>query len=223
MDTIRRHVPDLLQRFAPEVLETERFATAEGKTRVLPGQFGGPADAYRHMLWVAELSRRIGATRALAIAEMNELNSWLEMHSERLGGRQVSPSNTPEARRMDRHNNRLAPVLGERASSTAEVVENVRRAIERARAYGGTGQGDTAYWLPRREWQPQAETTDWPDINRRPIEAEKHYRDYPGRDAPSYHQRSDADADGAGGPVQVAAHMRNGHPVQAHTRALPAG
>jgi hypothetical protein len=41
----------------------------------LPGQDQGPADAYRHLVGVAELSRRVGPVQAAAMAERNEWES----------------------------------------------------------------------------------------------------------------------------------------------------
>ena len=84
--------------------------------------FAEKADAYRHLVGVAELSRRAGPLLAAAMAERNEWASTEAMLRSILGGRPVAASNTPAARSMDRHNNLLAVGMGATAKSTEEVV-----------------------------------------------------------------------------------------------------
>ena len=40
----------------------------------LPGRENGPADAYRHMLWAAELARNYGYVIAKSITTMHEID-----------------------------------------------------------------------------------------------------------------------------------------------------
>lgn len=112
--------------------QVRRFAEFEAERSGLPGQDQGPADAYRHLVGVAELSRRVGPLTAAAMAERNEWGSTEAMLRAILDGRPVAPSNTPAARRMDRHNNLLAVGIGATASSTEEVVMRARTMMEQA-------------------------------------------------------------------------------------------
>lgn len=57
------------RRIADEVAE---FANAEAAASGLPGHVNGPRDAYRHLVGVGELSRRIGVIPASILAEYNE-------------------------------------------------------------------------------------------------------------------------------------------------------
>lgn len=77
------------------------FASKEAVASGLPGQDQGPADAYRHLLGIAELSRRVGPALAFAMAEKNELDSTSAMWGSIFRSRQIAPSNMPAARRMD--------------------------------------------------------------------------------------------------------------------------
>ena len=123
------------------------FANDEAAASRLPGQDQGPADAYRHLVGVAELSRRAGPLLAAAMAERNEWASTEAMLRSILGGRPIAPSNMPAARRMDRHNNLLAVGIGARARSTEDVVMRVRSMMERAiETTGGSGRGNSPYW-----------------------------------------------------------------------------
>jgi hypothetical protein len=45
-----------------------RMAISEAGSANLPGKDGGPYDAYRHILWTAEMTRRYGETTARALA-----------------------------------------------------------------------------------------------------------------------------------------------------------
>lgn len=112
--------------------EVRDFAEAEATASRLPGQDQGPADAYRHLVGVAELSRRAGPLLAAAMAERNEWTSTEAMLRSILGGRPIAPSNMPAARAMDRHNNLLAVGIGARARSAEDVVMRVRSMMERA-------------------------------------------------------------------------------------------
>ncbi len=88
--------------------EVRDFAEVEATASRVPGQDQAPADAYRHLVGVAEPSRRAGPLLAAAMAERNEWASTEAMLHSILGGRPIAPSNMPAARAMDRHNNLLA-------------------------------------------------------------------------------------------------------------------
>ncbi len=49
------------------IAEVSGFAEAEARRSHLPGWTNGPADAYRHLLVVGELTRRLGPIPATAI------------------------------------------------------------------------------------------------------------------------------------------------------------
>ena len=123
------------------------FAREEARSSGLPGQAEGPADAYRHLVGVAELTRRTGPLLAFAMAERNEQNSWVAMMNSIFDSRTIARTNTPAACTMDRRNNTLAAGIGARASSTEDVVLRVRSMMERSiETTGGSGVGNTPYW-----------------------------------------------------------------------------
>ena len=78
--------------------QVSTFARREAESPGLPGQAEGPADAYRHLLGVAELSRRTGPLLAFAMAERNEQDSFEAMLWSILRGRPIARTNTPAAR-----------------------------------------------------------------------------------------------------------------------------
>lgn len=134
------------ERLRAVAVQVRNFATREAELSGLPGQAEGPADAYRHLVGVAELSRRTGPLLAFAMAEQNEQNSWVAMMNSIFDSRTIAPTNMPAARRMDRRNNRLAVGIGARASSTEDVVRRVRSMMERSiETTCGSGRVDTPY------------------------------------------------------------------------------
>ena len=197
------------------------FAEKEAGLSQLPGQDQGPADAYRHLVGVAELSRRAGPLMAAAMAERNEWESTEAMLRGILDRRPIPQSNTPAARRMDRHNNRLAVGLGATAQSTEEVVMRARRMMEHAiQTEGGSGAGNTPTWRPSRFWSDSASLADWspeswPDL----AEADHLARYRAGVARPDLPER---ESTATGGPVQVRPYVRDGHSVSGHTRSSPA-
>ncbi len=116
----------------------------------LPGREDGPADAYRHILWAAELTRRFGEKRARELLGLHEL--------EGLADRQA-----PDAAAMDRSNNEIGVALGAGARKWGDVVSAARRVLSGS-ARDGSGmwqQGirtdDTlapvaARWLAEERW-----------------------------------------------------------------------
>jgi hypothetical protein len=108
------------------------FAMEEMRRSRLPGGQFGPADAYRHMIGVAELTRRFGALPAYAAAEYNEFRSLAHGVNRTLHGEEEAASQTPAARAMDRHNNGIGLRIGARAATPEEVVAAARAEIERA-------------------------------------------------------------------------------------------
>lgn len=146
------------ERIAREVAE---LALAEMRASKLPGQFGGPADAYRHMIGIGELTRRLGVLPAYAISEANELRSERAGHAAGRAGRAVPPANTPEAIRMDRHNNMIGLGIGQEALTFEDVVAAARAQTDRA-GTNGAGLAGRPTWLPESRWQDNPETPNWP-------------------------------------------------------------
>ncbi len=122
-----------LRAIAGEVAD---FAAEEARQSQLPGLDQGPGDAHRHLVGVAELSRRLGPARAYAIAEGNELRSFGAMLRSVATGQPFAPSHTLAVRRMDRHTNKLALWIGARADSRSQATSRAsaaRKAGSKAR------------------------------------------------------------------------------------------
>lgn len=201
--------------------QVRRFAEFEAERSGLPGQDQGPADAYRHLVGVAELSRRVGPLTAAAMAERNEWGSTEAMLRAILDGRPVAPSNTPAARRMDRHNNLLAVGIGATASSTEEVVMRARTMMEQAiQTKGGSGAGNTPAWRPSQFWSDGSSLADWSPASWPDIATAPHLATY--RSAIERPGLPERESTATGGVVQVQPHIRDGHSVSGHTRSSPA-
>jgi hypothetical protein len=215
-ETALRETPVVsrLRRIAGEVAE---FANAEAAASGLPGHVNGPQDAYRHLVGVGELARRIGALQAWVLAEYNEQVSRRAMlRSERLG-LPVAPANTRESRAMDRANNRLAIGIGMTARSPEEVVQRARRAFERAHSiHSGSGADGSAFWHPRSMWIGDADVawslspSQWPAVE------SEHFLRYVARTRPAAN-------DNPGRSTFVDPHLRGGQPVAGHWRRIPGG
>ncbi len=80
--------------YAIATLGTSNAAIREAARSNLPGRENGPADAYRHLLLSAELTRRFGENYARQLLDAHE---W--------SGNQ--DGQTPQQEAMDRHNNEL--------------------------------------------------------------------------------------------------------------------
>ena len=133
----------------------------------LPGRERGPADAYRHLLWAAELTRRFGEERAREI---------LGLH-EQAGDLQEQPS---DEEAMDVHNNEIGVSLGRFARGWQDVVSAARKVMSGSAPDGsGTWQAsyDTtstlapygAVWLPEQRWAKNPKLVNFkPPIGRGP-------------------------------------------------------
>jgi hypothetical protein len=119
-----------------------KAASDEALKSDLPGYFEGPADAYRHIVGVAELRRRHGYDIASAIADGNEFIGFHRRRLER-GPRDIDRP----AREMDEHNNAIGLEIGATARTYEEVVRRARAAIDAAVANGGSGADGTPRWL----------------------------------------------------------------------------
>lgn len=105
----------------------------------LPGRECGPADAYRHLIWAAELTRLYGEDAARAMLDAKERY-----------GRVTDQPADEEA--MDRHNNEIGIKLGKDAKTFDDVVKGAQRTIEDSRD-GDHPNGNGATWLPRDQWK----------------------------------------------------------------------
>lgn len=206
--------------------EAAAFAIAETDASRLPGTHAGPADAYRHMIWAGEMTRRLGVLPAAVLLEGHEVQNWLRAQVARVHGRDVPHDYTPEARDLDRRNNAAGRRIGARAETAGDVVWAARTEIERGRrtprAQPYTGAPGGASWLGGALWRnyPDEDRGNWPIAWWPDLERAAHVQAYPGLHAPSrYHAR---DEDGRPlGPVFVRPHMREGHPVRGHQRSAP--
>ncbi|MGE4217828.1 MAG: hypothetical protein AB7G39_00155 [Alphaproteobacteria bacterium] len=115
----------------------KRAAEAAAVASQLPGQQSGPADAYRHLLGSAELTRRKGEYLARIILDLNEIIS-LESR---------------EAKEMDYHNNAIGIEIGKTAKSWGEVIVRSRAAIDAASIDGKGDRPDAVRWLPPDQWR----------------------------------------------------------------------
>ena len=131
---------------------------------------------------------------------------------------------------MDRHNNwRVAPVIGRAAQTPEDVIQGARAAIERAIPLAGSGESNTAYWRPMREWDNDGESGNWPHAVWQELTGQPHVVEYrrqaglspqpepPARPVPPPPELFES----GGGPVHVRPHQRDGHPVQGHQRSAP--
>ena len=108
----------------------EKLAKDESKDSGLDAVDSGAMDAYRHMLWSAELARRYGAAKATFMTYGYEALKAPEY---------LGPSPTDDelcqwskGTMMDLHNNRLGINIGRDAKSWTEVIARVRSLIEQA-------------------------------------------------------------------------------------------
>jgi hypothetical protein len=113
----------------------------------LPGQHHGPADAYRHILGIAEATRRYGPLPAYAAGEWNE---------------RFVPD-APASTAMDRKNNEIGLRSGRSAKSRDDVVRMARAEIAAGYSAGGEGDAGTAVWLSPERWK--SKETPLPEDN----------------------------------------------------------
>lgn len=137
-------------------------ASAEAIASQLPGRENGLADAYRHIIWVAEMARRLPETVTSRIAGFHEI----------LGS--LSGSQSIDAEDMDRHNNEIGMAVGKmvakKGGNFRDVVIAAQQIIERsieddAGAFIKLPDGTRvkkATWLPPNKWgkNPKVPVTD---------------------------------------------------------------
>lgn len=126
----------------------------------LPGNHNGPADAYRHLLWSAELTRRTGSAVAAALVTGHEVRGKWRSIRER-----DRPILSFDEESMDTHNNLLGVAIGAKAVTWEGVKARVRLIIETSGRDGADRKG--ARWLDKKKWHdpPPRRPAAWPDID----------------------------------------------------------
>lgn len=110
-------------------------AIYEGINSNMPGRENGPADAYRHIILAAELTRRYGEGVARDLLNGHEWTGNLD-------------DQIPAAEAMDRHNNEIGIRVGRDAQSWREILERARSEIS-----AGGQDSERARWLPEDQWK----------------------------------------------------------------------
>jgi hypothetical protein len=221
-------------------------ATNEALASFLPGRVNGPADASRHIVWVAEMTRRMGPDTAGSLAELHEIQGHMSATRRDMLGQGRDVINDSAATAMDRRNNLLGISIGLQATSFEDVLRLSREAMDRS-PRDGSGGVIGAVWLPKEDWRanPSSDRSQWnwpnPDWSRVPrqhvteyLMGGEEYRRGADHRQLAADRRAALDAkkreawrrmleedDAAGGPVQVQGYQRDGHPVRAHARSRP--
>jgi hypothetical protein len=125
----------------------------------MPGRERGPADAYRHVLWAAELTRRFGEARARQILDLHEQEGQLKDQPE-------------DEEAMDRRNNEVGIAIGRFARDWRDVVSAARKAMSGSAA-DGSGAWKPTYepastlapygptWLSEDRWVKNPKDDNW--------------------------------------------------------------
>ncbi len=152
-ESLERELDELYREFI-----AQRPATQEAVRSNLPGRENGPADAYRHLLWTGELTRRFGPLVAKAAGEWHEKRDlvperfWWGSRAER------------KARAMDRNNNEIGIAIGRRAKTWDDVVRAAREVIDASPRDGHGGPG-RARWMHPDSWDKDPPRPNWPAID----------------------------------------------------------
>jgi hypothetical protein len=152
---IEKPMPPVDQASLRDLTES---AAQNARATTYPGATNGPADAYRHMLGIAEFRRRTNHPAARVAGDWNEKEgSTLRPDTWRL--------KTDADSQMDLHNNRIGERIGRVARNTAEVEAMAHAEVRAAAIEGGTGANGTAVYLPPEKWTDPGkrdERTVWP-------------------------------------------------------------
>lgn len=133
------------------------LAIDESVNSQLPGRTSGPADAYRHILLSAELTRRYGKVYAKEILNAHELEGFVkEGIDER--GKEIDFKDRIHRAYMDVYNNNLGIQIGEKLRNT-ENGGTWKDVVQAARDVISNGE---AYWFPINKWEynPKIDGTD---------------------------------------------------------------
>ena len=138
---------DWRQEFA--ITAAENAASESG----LPSRIDGPGDAFRHLVWAAELTRRFGAPAASIILDLHERMGYLSGYFGRGWSKQAED--------MDRHNNAIGMRIGQAARDYNDVLQRASSIMTVAAPEGNGTWRDPHHgspfpapmWLPRGKWQ----------------------------------------------------------------------
>lgn len=119
-------------------------ANYEAVSSQIPGRENGPADAYRHIIWIAETTRR---NKLFLSNKSDKFTNVVFGHSKEIAG--ILKGAKIQEVDMDLHNNEVALKIGMEAESYEEVVINARAIIEKS---DGSGQKNSAVWLHEKKW-----------------------------------------------------------------------
>lgn len=100
-----------------QIRNVSRVAINESSQAQLPGRENGPADAYRHILLAAELTRLYGEAIARIILEQHEIEGKIDGQSA-------------ESEAMDRHNNKIGISIGKTSGSWEDTVDQTRGVMD---------------------------------------------------------------------------------------------
>ena len=114
----------------------------------LPGGADGPQDAYRHLIFAAEMVRLYGI-KGSAVAQLRETGAWAKEIIQE--GDYPTSAVSEAGRDMDRHNNRIGFEIGRKAKTFADVVRLAREVMREAIKRGGIG-GFDKNGNPRVKW-----------------------------------------------------------------------
>jgi len=130
----------------------------------LPGRVDGPGDAFRHLVWAAELTRRFGPKIAKSILDDHEQQGWITGL--------IRGGWSKEAEEMDRYNNAIGIQIGQQAASYGDILERVRGIVSATSPDGSGTWKDlrrpvplkAPKWLPPHRWTgSQSQQSNWYD------------------------------------------------------------
>ncbi len=116
---------------------SDEFAKKASVDSQLPGRTDGSADAYRHILWLADLTKKYGGVASFAITSLRELDNT-------------------EADKMDLQNNFIGLKIGIGSKSRAEIEQLAQQVIDDTIS-GKKNKFGKASWLKKWESNPKFE------------------------------------------------------------------
>ncbi|TAH34016.1 MAG: hypothetical protein EYC62_05795 [Alphaproteobacteria bacterium] len=152
-------IKDVIKEYRREPGSVSDAALKAAINSQLPGRANGPADAYRHLIWAGELTRRYGENLAVLGVNLHETSVYKKGSKEE------------EQHKIDNHNNKLGVEIGKKAKTWEEVKEMAKEKISRSSGNGKSDDlpiwMDSEHWSsnPRDENKQEIPTTElrWPD------------------------------------------------------------
>jgi hypothetical protein len=134
------------------ITAAEKAASESG----LPSRIDGPGDAFRHLVWAAELTRRFGPRTASIILDLHERMGYLGSGMGYFGN-----GWSKEAEDMDRHNNAIGMRIGQAARDYNDVLQRAGSTMTATAPEGNGTWRDPHHsspfpaptWLPREKWR----------------------------------------------------------------------